>query len=315
MNALQIRDVSDLSDNAKYEKFRVTPPDKCLTVKNAHCGVWWKQTPCPDDHLGLIGHYYADNQQDSCSLLEAACNYLRDKGCITAVGPMDGNTWKPYRFVTFSDGSAPFLMEPQNPKQWPAYWQISGFVPWHEYVSTMLTDLGRPAPRVDKARNRLQQAGIKWRPIKMHDFSQELRTVYRLSIEAFQENVLYTPIDEKLFMQQYLPFADQLNPDYILMAEDAQGECCGFIFAVPDLLQTQRGEKINRLVIKTLAVHPGRRNGGLGAVLVDEVQKKALQDGLPNAIHALMYSKNNSTNIGKNSTLMRRYTLLKRHLT
>jgi predicted N-acetyltransferase YhbS len=101
----------------------------------------------------------------------------------------------------------------------------------------------------------------------------------------------------------------------MLVAEDKEGECCGFIFAIPDYQQLQRGEKLSRLIVKTLAVSAKRRSAGLGSILVEEVQKKAIEKGFTEAIHALMYSQNNSTNIGKFSRVMRRYTLYKKELT
>lgn len=247
-------------------------------------------------------------------MLTEACRILRDKGCAAAYGPMDGSTWKSYRFVTWSDGSPPFFMEPQQPPEWPLYWQEAGFVPCHEYISTLVTDLDFSDPRLAKARLRLQQAGISLRPVNLERFEDELKDVYQLSLEAFKKNILYTPIDLAAFLRQYLPLAESIDRHFMLLARDKTDLCCGFVFAIPDLLQRQQGMVPERVIIKTLAVHPGRQYAGLGAVLVDAIQQRARTHGFGAAIHALMHAGNVSTNIGKNSRIIRRYTLFSKTL-
>ena len=48
------------------------------------------------------------------------------------------------------------------------------------------------------------------------------------------------------------------RPDLILMAERA-GDLVGFMFAVPDLLQARRGESVDTIILKTMAVDPSCR--------------------------------------------------------
>ncbi len=307
--SLQIFDVDQLLPDPDLDGFRQNAPDKCLFAGESRCGIWFARPGSNGERYGVIGHYGARDGRQSQALLTAACDLLRDGGCSAVYGPMDGNTWKSYRFVTWSNGSPPFLMEPRNPPQWPEYWRQSGFAPSHEYISTLVTDLASIDPRLVKARTRLQEAGITWRPVDLGRFEDELKQVYRLSLAAFKKNVLYAEIDETSFLRQYLPFAGKIDAGYVLLAHDAAARCCGFIFAIPDLLQLQQGSSVDRLVIKTLAVHSHRSTAGLGAVLVDEVQRTAAKNGFTSAIHALMYAGNVSANIGKGSTLLRRYAL------
>ncbi len=314
MSSLQILGVDQLPMTPGYDLLRRDPPDINIVGSTCHCGIWWKNPPEAEEQFGIIGHYSADNAKDSKILLDQACEYLKAKGCAAAIGPMNGSTWKSYRFVTWSDGSMPFLLEPRNPADWPEYWLQAGFSPFHEYISTINSHLEQSDPRLVNARERLHRMGTTWRSLDTSRFVEELRQVYHLSLEAFSKNILYTPLAEEDFLRQYLPFAGKINKDYVLLAHDDAGKYCGFIFAIPDLLQLQHGTAVNRLIIKTLAVSANRRSGGLGAILVEEVQRKARQNGLSAAVHALMYSKNNSTNIGKTTQPMRRYTLFIRRL-
>lgn len=307
--------VDDLPSDPRYSLFAADKPDTCFIGENCHCSVWWKQTPEHEKRLGVIGHYHAESSNDSKVLLDTACNYLKSKGCEVAVGPMNGNTWKAYRFVSWSDGSEPFIMEPQNPMEWPVFWQEAGFSPYQEYESSVNSVLHRSDSRLDKARERLKGSGISWRSIDPSNFSSELLKVYRLSLLAFKDNILYSPLEKDVFLNLYLPYADKIDSRYVMIAEDSKAECCGFLFALPDLLQLQYQARIDRLIIKTLAVHPSRQNGGLGSVLVEQVQRRAADDGLSPAVHALMHSANKSVNIGRANTLMRKYTLYSRNLT
>jgi hypothetical protein len=89
----------------------------------------------------------------------------------------------------------------------------------------------------------------------------------------------------------------------------------GFIFALPDALQSTRGEAIDTVIIKTVAVLPERAYAGLGAFLVDMCQEISRSLGYRKAIHALMYDANNSRNISNRyARVIRRYTLFARKL-
>jgi hypothetical protein len=67
----------------------------------ARCSIWWRETAIVDDTLtGAIGHYSADNLKSAQALLEHACQALKIRQCGYALGPMDGNTWRNYRFIT-----------------------------------------------------------------------------------------------------------------------------------------------------------------------------------------------------------------------
>ena len=66
----------------------------------------------------------------------------------------------------------------------------------------------------------------------------------------------------------------------------------GFLFGVGDMNQASRGEPIDTLVVKSLAILPDRRYAGLGTVLLDRCQQAAHRLGFRRAIHALMREGN-----------------------
>jgi GNAT superfamily N-acetyltransferase len=89
----------------------------------------------------------------------------------------------------------------------------------------------------------------------------------------------------------------------------------GFIFAIPDLAQAQRGQPIDSIVIKTVAVEPKLGGIGLGSLLVSRCQTAARSLGYRYVIHALMFEDNLSLKISAHyARIMRRYTLFSKRL-
>ncbi len=281
----------------------------------ARASLWWKDVPSvTGERLGVIGHFDAADGDAAAQLLSRSLERLREEGRTLAVGPMDGNTWRRYRFVTDPGEDPPFFLEPGNPQAYPDYFLHAGFEPMARYTSARVTDLNIRDERIPGAIERLRKAGVRWRPLDMSRFEEELRAIYRLSLRSFTSNFLYTPITEEEFLVQYRVIKPHVQPDLVLMAEQ-DGELLGYLFAIPDLNQARRGETIDTFIIKTVAVLPGHRSSGLGSALVAESQRIAHERGYRCAIHALMHESNSSRNISAHyAQPMRRYTLYQKRL-
>ncbi len=277
--------------------------------------LWWNDVPTRENEgLGVIGHFAAASVESAVLLLPWILNQLAEQGCTLAVGPMDGNTWRRYRLVTYPGSEPPFFMEPENPPAYPQYFLEAGFAPMSEYSSALVTELATQDARIPRAIGRLKATGVNWRPLDTDRFEDELRAIYRLSANSFLRNFLYTPISETEFLEQYIIIAPYLKPELTLMAE-YDGELLGYLFGIPDFNQAQRGEAVDTFVVKTVAVLPGRRSAGLGSVLVAESHRIAREQGYRRAIHALMHESNTSRNISAHySSTMRRYTLFQKRL-
>ena len=281
----------------------------------ARASLWWRNVPALEgERLGVIGHYAARDGRPAALLMSGILRQLTKHGCTLAVGPMDGNTWRAYRFVTDAGSEPPFFMEPENPPNYPQHFFDAGFSPLAKYTSALVQDLSGRDPRIPRATARLKANGVSWRPLDMERFEDELKSIFRVSVRSFTRNFLYTPISEAEFAKQYRVIAPYVKPELTLMAEH-DGELLGYLFGIPDLNQARRGEAIDTFVVKTVAVLPGRRSAGLGSVLVAESQRIAREQGYRRAIHALMHESNQSQNISAHyARTMRRYTLFQLRL-
>ena len=284
-------------------------------IARARCSMWWQSVPSyQDKRLGVIGHFYSDSANATEQLLTYASNYLRQIGCNLAVGPMDGNTWRHYRFISERGSEPSYFLEPDNHDSWPLEFKRNGFTELTNYSSALTNDINRENASLAKIRTRSKAHGVTFRSLDMTQFENELDLIYALSVVSFQDNFLYTPINRDEFIQMYAKVKPYVQPELTLFAE-LEGDLIGYLFGIPNVLQKQHGQTIDTFIIKTVAVDPHHRGGGLGALLVSEAQQRAYALGYRSAIHALMHKSNNSRNISNHyAKTIRRYSIYSKHL-
>ena len=300
---------------------RLHAPDRSLLLLDdgamtARLSCWWTATPeLEGRRIGAIGHYAAADQASGTALLNAACDLLRREGCARAVGPMDGTTWRRYRFIVECGEEPAFALEPDNPDEWPQHWTAAGFGTLATYASALNTTLGGTDERTDAAVRRLREEGITIRPLDAARGDAELDAIFDLSLRAFSDNYLYSPIGREEFIAQYKAVMPYVQPRLVLLA-DRKNWLVGFMFALPDFLQALRGAAMDTVVLKTLAVDPSVRGLGLGGALLDLAQREAHVLGFSRAIHALFHEANLSGRISRRyAHPFRRYALYQRSLT
>jgi GNAT superfamily N-acetyltransferase len=226
-----------------------------------------------------------------------------------AVGPMDGNTWRRYRLLTERGSEPVFFLEPDNPDDWPAHFRENGFGCLAHYTSAVITDLTQEDPILGQLADRLRARGVRIRALNPHHLEDDLRRIYAISRISFQDNFLYAPIDEAEFITHYRAIVPWVRPELVLIAE-VEDVPIAFLFALPDRLQQARGQVIDTVIIKTVAVLPEHSNGGLGRLLIAQTHEIARRLGYRRVIHALMLETNHSRKISRHyARTMRRYAL------
>ncbi|HEY9766871.1 MAG TPA: GNAT family N-acetyltransferase [Chroococcales cyanobacterium] len=290
------------------------PPDEhwVLGEDAAHCSIWWKNTPdYPGQRLGLIGHYFAQNEEAGRRIIEHAYLRLSEEGCTLAIAPIDGDTWHRYRFLVERGESPLFFLEPDNPDDYPSHFTSLGFEVFASYCSSSNEDLSYEDPRLPAVAESLEKSGVSLRNILLDSFEEELSRIFSVCAASFQKNFFYTPLAEKVFLEMYTKVQPFVRPELVTIAEH-RGAPVGFLFALPDVLAPNSGTYI----IKTLAVLPERRYAGLGNVMMWTRTRAAARDlGYRREIHALMYDKNPSLVSSSRATRpFRRYSLFARPL-
>ncbi len=276
----------------------------------ARCSLWWHHTPVyPQEQLGFIGHYAAQNQEAATLLFNHAFPVLAQHHCTLAIAPIDGNTWHNYRWITNWGNRPIFFLEPHHPPEFVDQAIQFGFTPFSQYYSALVSDLNQSDPRLSRVSDRLKTLGITIRPLHLPSWEQELHQIYQVAQISFRQNFLYTPLTEDEFITQYTLIRPYINPQLVLLAEH-QKKLIGFLFALPDWYQTQQNLPCHTIILKTVAILPQRNYAGLGNLLVSQCHQIAQDLGYQFVIHALMHQSNSSLNIStRYAQPIRQYTL------
>jgi L-amino acid N-acyltransferase YncA len=282
----------------------------------ARCSLWWNGLPTLEERrLGYIGHFAARSDTAASDLLDNACRRLARNGCTHAVGPLDGSTWRRYRFVTERGEEPAFFLEPDNPDEWPAYFRDAGFEPLAHYTSALDLALRQLDPRAEDIAGRMRLLDVRIRHMDPKYFDDEVNRIFEVSQVSFRKAFLYSPIDREQCRTLYEPLKLFIRPELVLIAE-RNDIPVGFVFAVPDWLQAQRGAAIDTVIVKTIAILPQHEYAGLGALLLSQCRSRIAELGYARAIHALMHDSNVGSRrlSDRFGQTMRGYTLFTRSL-
>ena len=280
----------------------------------ARASAWWSAAPpLPGESLGAVGHFAASDRDTARLVLDTACTALRARGATLAVGPMDGNTWRRYRFVVDAGTEPPFFLEPSNPPEWPRWFADAGWTRHSEYISSVNDDLSRGDPAGAPKSRALAERGVRMRELRLDDYDAELRRIYSVARVSFAGAYLYTPIGEDEFVAQYMAAKPAVVPSLVTIAEH-DGIPVGFCFCIPDINERAQGRPQRTAILKTFAVLPGYT--GLGGALADRTHAEARRLGFTRVIHALMHVSNDrSRALSKRiAHEIRRYALFERRV-
>jgi len=271
-----------------------------LTAAGASLTLWRDGPPWDGATAAAIGGLSFRDPAAGAALLAEALARIRAAGRDRVLAPMDGDTWHGYRFVSQSDGSPPFLLEPRNDPREPAVFAAAGFVPVARYVSARMaladTAGAAPPPATD---------AFRIAPWDGADPEALFGQVFALSTRAFAANPFFTPIDEADFLARYRPMIPLLRRELILFARRPDGSLAGFLFAIPNHAE---GPAPKAAILKTYAsLVPGA-----GRHLVHAFNAAARALGFETAIHALIHDANLSADRSRRegATVFRRYALL-----
>lgn len=243
-----------------------------------------------------IGNYECvDNQQVAKQLLDEATKIAQSLGAELILGPMNGSTWDSYRFSTSHD-EANFFLEPYHHLYYNEHFTNNGFSLFARYFSSKDSVLSYDAPAVLEREKHFLAEGVRFRNVDLANFEAELERLYAFNSVAFQSNHLYTPIEKSDFIEKYAATKRIINPDFVRLAEDSEGNLLGYFFCVQDFYN----QKEKSLILKTIARHPDKKWAGMGHVIGNQIYRKAVEQGFQSIIHAFMFDEGYSTTISKN---------------
>lgn len=268
--------------------------------------LWYSDTPSlKGRRVGILGDYRARDAATGVELLHSACSKFEELGIKTVVGPMNGSTWNKYRLTTEGFDSPPFALESLTPKEYVHHFEAAGFSPIASYASAVV-DAGKDFDRSGEALKRIEKRGFLIRSFRKDRSREELAGMYRIAVDSFKDNFLYSPISQNQFTAMYEPLVPVIDERLVFIAEK-DGAMAGFLFAIPNkLLASGRDDTV---VIKTLARLSGGSCRGLGLALVSACHARAEELGYGKIIHALYKDDNRSGTFSADASPLRRYAL------
>jgi hypothetical protein len=278
----------------------------------ARVALYWSRTPALEgERTGFVGHFWAASQEATRAALDEGCRALRAAGARVAIGPINGSTWEKYRFVVGGDGSPPFLLEPTNPAEWPAWWEAAGFARLARYTSRVRDDLDQHDELAAKAWAPLEARGVRLVHVGPDTIESALHRVFPLVSDAFASAFLYAPVTEEAFVAQYIGVKAILDPRFCILAE-LDGEVLAFLLSHPDRVEQAKIGKLRTIVNKTIAARPGHR---IANVLFQRIDAAAREAGAERVVNALMFEKAHTTTmLGGYGSLLREYAIWSRKL-
>jgi hypothetical protein len=274
----------------------MTEPEP-VEASGASLSIWREAPAFEGRRTAALGAFDCVTAEAGARLLVETAERLADDGFEAVIGPMDGDTWSRHRLVVESDGRAPFLMEPRNPRRFPMAFARAGFEVIGRYVSAE-----GPLPPVPNSSP--EARGLRLRALDPSRAETELARIYAVSLEAFAGNLLYRPQAFDRFLEAYRPTLGLVDPDLVILAEDETGAVRGFLFGAPDWADPSPDRAV---ICKTYA----SLDKGLGSLMGQRFYALAAEKGYRRCIHALMREDNLSARHSRNlgAKPFRRYAL------
>lgn len=231
--------------------------------------------------IGLVGHFACeDDSQTARQLISSAAEWLAAQGCQIVRGPMNGDIWHRWRFMTRGFDTVPFPGEPRQPAYYPGLFAASGFAPVRTHSTKLITDVHAQYERLLKPAHFNSKRGITYRALDHSRWAEELHSMYELCLHSFATNWSVTDTTAEEFYAIYDRWLKRAGPEHILFAVDPAGSIMGLGLALAAGSDT--------VCLKTIAVLPSQYGYGLGQAIGAEIYQRAIKRGFTKALHCLM---------------------------
>lgn len=247
---------------------------------------------------GFFGFFDCVNdQQTAAMLIDAAVQWLRDKGLSNVIGPVNFSTNDICALLIDGFGGPPVVMMPYNAPYYLQLLENAGFgkkVDLRAYKFTAGNYNDKALRLTSAIRERLKRNNIIIRKIDMKNFKAEAKALREVYNKAWDSNLGFVPMTEKEFDYLAKDLRLIMDPDFCFVAEQ-EGKLVGFTLSIPDinqvLIKIKRGRlfpfgliklllnkrKIKGLRLMALGVIDGYRKMGIDACLYG-LTIKAFQD-------------------------------------
>lgn len=232
-----------------------------------------------DGHpLGYVGIF--DCVEDY-EVFKAMLDYAKTvlKGTRHFLFPFFKATWYIYRCTAKGYGNFDYFMEFPDKPYYAEYAKRYGVGEIHRYVGSITHDIDEVAEKNKKSYEKALSHGISFRDLDKKHLKRDLRIVYDLTVNNYQDNLYFTPISFEEFFSLYEGMLTILDPQFLTFGISREGREVCYGFAPPDYtplfekydtgtllgkaaLYVNR-KKVNGMILKTAATDASHRQLGI----------------------------------------------------
>ena len=283
------RDRNPFFEHAEAEYFLAWRGGEAVGRITAQVDERWDSYQGGSD--GMFGFYEApDDPEVARALLEAASEWVAERGRRRLIGPMDFTTNDECGLLIEGYEEPSMILEPWHPPYYRAQIEGLGFgklmdlLMWRLWLGE-LKEGSSFTPLIHAAANKSREEGVVVRPMKRRDLEAEISRFLEVYNEAWGPNWGFVPVTEAEVAFQAKNLKPILSEDWAMIAE-REGEVVGAALTLPDIDQVlqrmngsllpfgwwhflNRRRLIDRLRVFALGVKPSYQHLGVAAALYE----------------------------------------------
>lgn len=240
--------------------------------------------------FAYFGFFEAKDFTAAETLLNEVKTWALKNNIKKIIGPINFNTWLPYRFRVNWDDPNYFSWEPQNPQGYPDFLEKFGFKQQASYTTTGYEPLLDLMNATEKNFEATTQIGYSFPEFDGSSLLQNIDKIHAVTMRAFAKNHLFEPLPLDYFKQFYVPLAKKEDHSHFRWMISPQGETIGYLFNFVDQ---------GHFIMKSFAVVPEETGKGLSNACLHACLKKAHSMGIDKTVSALVIEGNRSESYGK----------------
>jgi GNAT superfamily N-acetyltransferase len=187
-------------------------------------------------NVGCFGLFECINDRDvAAALFEGAASWLRKKGRIEIMGPIDYSTNYTCGLLVQGFEYPPTLLTTHNPLYYERLIENYGFSKVIDFFAWWFSDPSAATARLRKLATRLEtRARFTIRRGNLSDVEAEAANFLSIYNEAWKDNWGFVPFTKPEFDYMAAEMKPLLRDDFTAVAE-IDGEAVGFSLALPDI--------------------------------------------------------------------------------
>ncbi len=286
------------------------------------------------ENLAFFGFFEAEDASTAAALFRAVEDEARALGRDTLRGPANPSMDDGAGFQIDAFDSKPYVMMPQNPPEYAAFAEASGFHKAKDLFAWMV-DIGQGSPaRVQRIADRVRKRyDIVVRPADIKNFDRELALLKHIYGVAWEKNWGHVRYTDAEFDRLAADLKLIIDPAIVLFME-YDGKTVGVSVTIPNINQVlsrfngrllptgifhllNRKRIINEGRLAILGVLDEYRNRGFDVVLIDETIERGRKAGYIGGECSWVLEDNDAINKGieaAGAKLYKRYRIYQKGL-